>query len=243
MKRRCRGCKNGYPLTSEYFYVYDDNRNYFSVKCKACTDIESQQTVQIEEVRAAKREAIALLEGETLMQCSDCGEHKPRNPQYFHRTKRKDVTYTKVCIACQEAKAAKKAKKLAYHEQLEGFVYFVYDKPYYGMDYWLIKIGWSIVPDERFRAEYKPNGVLLGMVYGIFPDEKSIQDLFAYNTARYHRGRSGMRCEWFFPDDTLLDFIQDVAQLPTKTSIPMMEAKDLKQQLATVRRAQEEKAS
>jgi hypothetical protein len=108
--------------------------------------------------------------------------------------------------------------------ETEGFVYFVLDKPYFARGEWRIKIGFSVNLNTRIREAYGKHGILLGVAYGVYTDEASIHDLFRFTKVWGSTG-GRKKSDWFFLDDALFDFIQDVAQLPEKASLPMMEAK------------------
>lgn len=106
----------------------------------------------------------------------------------------------------------------------EGFVYFVLDRPYFARGEWRIKIGFSVNLNTRLKEAYGKHGILLGVVYGVYTDESSIHDLFRFTKVWGSTG-GRKKSDWFHLNDTLFDFIQDVAQLPVKCSLPMMEAK------------------
>lgn len=169
-------------------------------------------------------------EGEKLMLCGDCKRYKPCNEEHFSKRKNHGGVYLKDCIACQEARALRKAKRDEYHEQLEGFIYFIYGRPRFARDRRFVKIGWSIHPSKRFTDAYPDDTILLGLVYGQYTDEAGLHSLFNHISAKRVM-RDRRHCEWFFADDELLDFIQEVAQHPIRSHFRMMEAKELKQQL------------
>jgi hypothetical protein len=83
--KRCTGCGNEYPATTEFFYKHPAGLHGLRARCKACC-------------RNYFKEFPPATSG--VKTCSACGQTFPATAEYFHRNKRHKTGLTCYCKSC-----------------------------------------------------------------------------------------------------------------------------------------------
>jgi hypothetical protein len=181
----------------------------------------------------------------TEVSCCDCGEFKVWNENNFNLDFRKQhPAKLLACSDCTYKRMLRDSLRRSFSEVVEGFVYFVYFKHPVRASYGeYIKIGWTTNLETRMQShfrgknskQYTGEAAFLGCFYGVKSDEADTHWLFDHLKKKKQPG-STRSPEHFLVSPEILDFIEQVTDIPNGLRYPTMKTIEL-------RSSREDKAS